>query len=86
MWKDEGRQSVVEVGVRFIGDAKRAVHQDVRAIGQVEASSIEGSETGSKSLVGFSEGVAWAHQTKAGEENVIRRLQSGGCDGEDVLW
>lgn len=86
MWKEEGRQSVVEVGVWFIGDAKGAVGQDARAVGQVEASGIEGSETGSKSLVGFSKGVAWAHQTKTGEENVIRRLQSGGCGGEDVFW
>lgn len=86
MREEERRQSVVEVGVWFIGDAEWTVRKDVGAIGQVEASGIEGGETGSKPQVRFSEGGAWAHQAETGEEHVIRGLQSRGCDGENIFW
>lgn len=86
MWDEEGRQSIVEVGVWFIGDAKGAVRQDVRAIGEIEASGIEGGETEFKPLVGVSEGGAWTHQAETSKENVIRCLQSGGSDGKNVFW
>lgn len=85
MWDKEGWQSVVVVGIWLVGDAKRAVCQDVRAIGQVEATGVQGGETGFKPLVRFSEGGTWAYQTETGKENVIRGLQPGGCDGENVF-
>lgn len=79
-------QGVVEVSVWFVGEAEGAIRQDVRTIGEVEASGVKGSETGFEQAVGIGEGDAWAEQAKAGEQDIVGGLEARRGEGKDVFW
>ena len=70
----EGRQRVVEIGVRGGGGAEGAGCQDGGTVGQVDEAGLERDEFRAEELVGWGQGPEGG---EAGEEDVGGRLQPG---------
>lgn len=82
---EEGRQSIVQVALWFVGVAKRAVGEDLRAELGVQQAAFHVDKLGSQGVVAGGEDVARAEDGHTVEEHVDGDLEAALRAGEEVL-